>query len=311
VPPKPDAPPHASLAAATPGQSRLSIGHSRSQRASAPPPPPPQEILMQKRLSQAKSGQKGSAVKWVTASIVFIVFGAAGYFGYGYFNQWRAKRSEAAKTSATSATQQVATAAAAEAAPAPEKELPLIPPTWTLDVGKAVIPETRANGMIGGTNFVVATARLDRDGPTYLLRLLEGTTAAPDRGFMVYLRPRAGESITGSTWTIAQDTRGQNVPQVVKLWKPDPRYQAQQKLFYYGYAMKLELGEITNGVIPGRIFLAVPPDGEQSVVAGVFKAETSLANAAANAVAGSNPAAPNGPSAAGRAEFQRRYGARH
>src|ERR1039457_2171325 len=41
VPPKPDAPPHASLAAAKPGQAKLSIGHSRNQRSAAPPPPPP------------------------------------------------------------------------------------------------------------------------------------------------------------------------------------------------------------------------------------------------------------------------------
>ena len=36
VPPKPDAPPHASLAAAKPGQARLSIGQSRHQRSAAP-----------------------------------------------------------------------------------------------------------------------------------------------------------------------------------------------------------------------------------------------------------------------------------
>src|SRR5664279_2822201 len=42
VPPKPDAPPHATLAAAKPGQPRLSIGLSRSERSAAPPPPPPQ-----------------------------------------------------------------------------------------------------------------------------------------------------------------------------------------------------------------------------------------------------------------------------
>ncbi len=91
-------------------------------------------------------------------------------------------------------TQEVANAASPEAvaAPAPQKELPVIPPTWTLDVDTAVIPAARANGMISGTNFVVETARLDKVGPAYLLRLLQGSTASPDLGFMIYLHPTAG-----------------------------------------------------------------------------------------------------------------------
>ena len=54
VPPKPDAPPHATLASATPGQSRLSIGQSRIQRSAAPPPPPPQ---MPDAATAVESGQ--------------------------------------------------------------------------------------------------------------------------------------------------------------------------------------------------------------------------------------------------------------
>ena len=72
--------------------------------------------------------------------------------------------------------------------------------------------------------------------------------------------------------------RDRSVPQVVKRWKTNPRYAPQSKAFSSGYAMKLELGEITNGVLPGKIFVALP-DTEQSVVAGVFNATTTLADA--------------------------------
>jgi hypothetical protein len=171
-------------------------------------------------------------------------------------------------------------------------------------VDQAKIPEGRANGTISGTNFVVEIARLDKVGTAYLLRLLQGAAASPDLGFMIYLHPAAGESVTGHTWTVSQDMKGSTVPQIVRLLKTNPRYQAQQRNIFSGYAMKLELGDITNGVIPGKIFLAVPPDTEQSVVAGVFKANTSLGGATASAAP--NPvAAPNAPPSAA---FQRRYG---
>ena len=65
VPPKPDAPPHAALAAAKPNQPRLSIGQSVIQRSSAPPPPPPQVLTLQQQLEQAKLGKKGNPTKWV------------------------------------------------------------------------------------------------------------------------------------------------------------------------------------------------------------------------------------------------------
>lgn len=314
VPPKPDAPPHAVFATVKGGQPRLSIGSSQVQRSSAPPPPPPQAVLLQQKLAEARASQKGNAMKWVPAGVVVIVLGVAGYLAYPYARDWQAKRSEAAKQAGTNTTQQVTNAVAeAPPAPAPEKELPLLPAVWTLEVDKVNIPEGRANGKIAGTNFVVETARLDMAGNVCLLRLLQGSTASPDLGFMVYLRPNAGESVTGRTWTVSQEMKGRTVPQVVRLRKTNPRYAAQQKTISSGYAMKLELGDITNGVISGRIFLAVPPEAEQSVVAGVFKAATNLGDPAGATAA--NPAAPPGavappPSrpAAEPANFDQRYG---
>ncbi len=308
VPPKPDAPPHATLAAAKPGQPRLSIGLSRSERSAAPPPPPPQMATLQQQLNQAKLARKGNSMKWVTIGAVVVVLGVGGYFGYGYYTEWQAKRSEAAKLA--SAPPAVTNEVPAE--PPPPKEPPMQPAVWTLDLDKANAPKGKANGMISGTNFVPETARLDKAGSVYLLRLLQGATATPDLGFMIYLKLNAGESVTGHTWTVTQDLRDRNLPQVVKVWKTDPRYQAKQKAFSSGYAMKLELGQISNGVIPGKIFLAVP-DPEQSVVAGVFKAEASLGDAtgAMAATPAANPAAvPTAASPAARDAFQKRYGVR-
>jgi hypothetical protein len=258
---------------------------------------------LQQQLNQAKLAKKGNPMKWVIVGVVIIVAGVGAYLGYPYLSDWMGKRSEAAKQA--SAPPPVTNDVPAEPPP-PPKELPMLPTVWTLDLDKAKTPNGKANGMISGTNFVPEIARLDKVGTTDLLRLLQGAPAAPDLGFMIYLRLNAGESVTGRTWTVTQDLKDRNLPQVVKVWKTNPRYAATQKSFSSGYAMKLELGDITDGVISGKIFLAVP-DPEQSVVAGVFKANASLADAAA-AGAAPNPApAAGAPSPAGRSAMDQRY----
>ena len=98
------------------------------------------------------------------------------------------------------------------------------------------------------------------------------------------------------------------VPQVLKRWKATPTAVMQQKFFSTGYAMKLELGQSTEGTIPGRIFLALP-DTEQSVVAGLFKVSppsTTEPVAQPVGVQAPVPGTPSGPDSA----FQKRYGVR-
>jgi hypothetical protein len=105
--------------------------------------------------------------------------------------------------------------------------------------------------------------------------------------------------------------RDRSVPQVVKRWKTNPRFAPQFKAYSSGYAMKLELGEITNGVLPGKIFVALP-DTEQSVVAGVFKASTTLADASgvggSPGIAPSPVAAPTATDAGRKSAMESRYG---
>jgi len=301
VPQQPAGPPHTAFAKAAPGQAKLSIGQSRNQRSAAPQAVAPQVAALEQKLREAKAGKKGSAMKWVTAGIVVVVLGVGGYFGYGYFKEWQAKRAEAAKLA--SAPPPVTNAAPAEPEPPPPpKELPLLPAIWTLDVDQAKIPEGKANGSISGTNFIVETAVCTPQ----ILRLSQGAALSPDREILVYLHLNAGESLTNHTWTVSKDVRNKEVSQVVKRWKTNPRYAAQQRGFSSGYAMKLELGEVVSNVISGKIFLALP-DTEQSVVAGQFKAITILASAPPTGAV--NPATPQAPPpAAENPAFQQRYG---
>jgi DNA-directed RNA polymerase subunit RPC12/RpoP len=298
VPPKPDAPPHVTLASAKPNQPRLSIGQSRDQRSAAPPPPAPQMATLQQQLNQARLAKKGNPMKWVAAGAVVVILGVGGYLAYGPVSAWWAKRSEAAKQASAPPPD---TNAPPPELPPPPKELPVLPAVWTLDVDQAKIPEGKANGTLAGTNFMVETAIC----VPQLLRLSQGAAGAPDHEIQIFLRLSTSDSLSGHSWTVkTNDPAGKDVPQVVVRWKPNPRSATQTKSYSSRYAMKLELGDLQTNQITGKIFLALP-DPDQSVVAGVFKAMTASANPnpAANAFPGMMPgpgAAPMAPMGPGR-----------
>jgi hypothetical protein len=304
VPQKPAGPPHASLASAKQGQPKLSIGTSQAQHSSSTKAVAPQAAALEHKLQQAKSGQRSPVMKWVTVGIVVVVLAVGGVFAYGPAKDWLAKRAEAKRLA--SAPPPPTNAAPAEPEPPPPpKELPVLPAVWTLDVAQANIPEGKANGSISGTNFIVESALCTPQ----LLSLYEGAARSPDRALMVYLNLKPGESLTNRTFTVSSDARSKDVRQVMKLWKTNPRFAAHTKAFSTGYAMKLELGQLTSNMISGKIFLALP-DPEQSVVAGQFRAMTALlpgspAGGAAPAAAAAAPSRAVDPA------FEKRYGKKH
>jgi hypothetical protein len=147
---------------------------------------------------------------------------------------------------------------------------------WKMDIESAEIPGGRANGMLSGTNFVAEVARIDRAGYAQVLTLRHVEGSAVLGEIFIYLTITPNETVTNRTWTITQDMKGKGVPQIIKRWKPNPRYALTQKSFSTGYAMKLEIGAPTDeGTIPGKVMLSLP-DAEKSYVAGEFQAETVL-----------------------------------
>ena len=179
----------------------------------------------------------------------------------------------------------------------------MTPPVYTLDVSQAKFTEGKVNGSITGTNFVPDVVRLEKLAGAYMLDFRQGTGATPDRGFRVYLRLPGTNTPAGQSWTVSPEMKGTPVSQVVKVWKTNPKFAASEKSFTTGFALKLELGQMTeSNTISGKIFAALP-DKEQSVIAGVF--QTSAAASGASGVAaqpGQTPPAEMSP------EFQRRYG---
>ena len=171
----------------------------------------------------------------------------------------------------------------------PTNNLPVLPPVYTLDIAAAKILESKANGKISGTNFVVETARLDPGTTSHPLRLRQGNPASPDVEVIVFLKLKAGESPAGKTWSVAKEDKSKDVASVTKLWKTNPKFAPKRKDFFSGYALKLDLKAVSEGVLEGKIYLSMP-DPEQSVVAGVFYAE---APAVTDAAEPAPAAAPN------------------
>jgi hypothetical protein len=241
-------------------------------------------------------------MKYAVAGLCVVALGAVGYFvGYPQYQKWQEKKKadEEAKNAAAAQA-----AAATNAPPQPA----MVPAVFTLDVTNAAIPEGKVNGKVSGTNFVPDSVMLSQIGPAQVLRFVQGQPTSPDRELLIYLHPKAGETLAGHNWTVSQEQKF-GVPQVGKRWKPDPSQQPRVQTYNNGYAMKLELGQMNGSTLPGKIFLALN-DGQQTVAAGKFEATVS-APTPAPAVATPPPPNPGGkfpPPNAARTPMQQRYG---
>jgi hypothetical protein len=192
-------------------------------------------------------------------------------------------------------------------APAVTNNLKAIPPVYAMSLDLAKIPEGKVCGTISGTNFVADLARIDVVAGSQVLRLMQGNPVSPDREIVVYLKLKPGEFLTNRVWAISSEMRT-SVPTVVKRWKPNPKYAAQQRPYASGYTMKLQLGAVDeSGRIPGKIFVALP-DTEQTVVAGIFTTVAADPNQISAPAQAAPAAVQPTMNPADRATFQKRYG---
>ena len=253
-----------------------------------------------------KTKKQNPIIKYATTVVVLAALACGGWFGWPYLKPhlpFLNKGGEATANNAASTGQSGDAAAAQPATPEPPKEAPMTPPVYTLDVAQARFTEGKVNGTITGTNFVPDSVRLEKLAGAYMLDFRQGAGATPDRGLRVYLRLTGTNTPAGQSWTVSPEMKGTLVSQVVKVWKTDPKFAAQQKSFSTGFALKLELGAMTeSNTVSGKIFAALP-DKEQSVIAGVFNTAT-----AASGAPGAAPQPAQTPQGEMSPEFQKRYG---
>ncbi len=254
--------------------------------------------------------QQSMVTKILAPLAILVVLGVIAYFAYPYVSAKLKKSGEAFKQATGDAPAEAAPAPAPPPEPVVEKPLPVVAPSFTLDLAAAQIPESRVNGLLSATNFLPESCRLDIVGTAHVLRFTEGSLLSPDREILIYLHPKPGESLAGQQLEITPDKKGAGVPQVTKRWKISPRYAPSLKSYSSGYALKLELGQPNaEGALPGKFYLALP-DPEKSVIAGIFKAATNAAPAVAQQPQPTPgvPVAPTPEQTAERAMFEKRYG---
>jgi hypothetical protein len=192
--------------------------------------------------------------------------------------------------------------------PAADVALPVVAPVYTLDVSKVEIPVSKVNGVISGASFVADAARIDKGVDYYALTLRQGAGPTPDRAVRVFLHLKATEGPTNQTFTVSSDAKDPAVSRVSKLWRTSAGFAPTEQQFSSNYALKLELGKMDQGIIAGKIFLALD-DPDKTVVAGVFMAPFSVMKPPTQTAAQARSTGPAaGMSAAQAAARQKRYG---
>ena len=262
-----------------------------------------------RNLQPAKTKQQNPIIKYAITVVVLAALAVGGWFGWPYLKPHLSFLNKGSETAANDAAVPAPAgdpaAVAPPATPPPPKEVPMTPPVYTLDVSQAKFTEGKVNGTITGTNFVPDSIRLEKLAGAYMLDFRQGTNASPDRGLRVYLRLSGTNTPAGQSWTVSPEMKGTPISQVVKVWKTNPKYAAQEKAFSTGFALKLELGPMTeSNTISGKIYAALP-DKEQSVIAGIFHTLP-----AATITPGAAPQPAAAPQVEMSPEMQRRYAPR-
>ena len=313
VPPAPAAGAHAGGGGRTPGRQQVQLSGGMKFSTGSPQAPRASDGrgLPQTGFQHKQVKKTNPMVRYAIIGVVIVALAGAGWYAWPQLQPYipfLKKTAEESATASADAAKQAAGANTPEAAPPPPPpEVPMTAPAYTLDILQARISAGKVNGSIAGTKFVPDSVRLDKQAGGYLLTLRQGTGQTPDRGLQVQLQMAPTESPTGQTWTVSQEMKGTAINRVIKVWKPNPKFAAQTKPFTTGFALKLEFGPLTeSNTIPGKIYAALP-DSEQTVVAGVFNATTTLAGGQPEPGV-APPAIQDSQSAAQKAEFEKRYG---
>jgi hypothetical protein len=146
--------------------------------------------------------------------------------------------------------------------------LPLPPnaqTNWTLDLTNASISDLEAVGRVHGTDFHCERATLNGGN----LNLRQGADWPPDLGASIHLGVARVEDLAGRSIYITPDQV--RAPEVALRWK-DVLRQPVKETLTNGYALRMMFGVVTNGQIPGKIYLCTT-DSSKSWVRGSFDAQ--------------------------------------
>lgn len=138
---------------------------------------------------------------------------------------------------------------------------------WTLKLEGVEIPSSPVTGRIHGSPFTAEQTRTQGGWIT----LRQGADFFPDLEFSVVLFENNLNQLAGRTFTVPG---GQGTtPHIWMKWKEAGQNVPKQTSFTKDYAMRLEFGPMSNGKLPGKIYLCVP-DEQKSYMRGTFEIDT-------------------------------------
>jgi DNA-directed RNA polymerase subunit RPC12/RpoP len=142
---------------------------------------------------------------------------------------------------------------------------PVNDPNWKLELDGVVLADAPATGRLNGKEFTNQRATLLGGS----LSLRQGSQWPPELGVVIGLHALRSADLAGKTIGVA--TNLPSPPKIVLRWK-DAQQQSATRNFNDGYALRIEFGPLTDGKLPGKIYLCLP-DEQKSYVAGSFTAE--------------------------------------
>ena len=204
----------------------------------------------------AKPAPRWLSLVWAGLALVVIVGAALAFFKLGGFR--------------FSGTGQPQTSGIATPKGKPTFSLPPAPdPRWRLELAGVTMPTNPASGRILGRDFTLMHASVLNGS----LSLWQGTKWPPDVGVAIVGPKRPAEAYAGKRFLLP--TNFTDRPPRIILRAKDDQAQPVTQTVDSGYALRLEFDAITNGYLPGRIYLCLP-DEAKSVVVGSFSAEIRL-----------------------------------
>ncbi len=141
--------------------------------------------------------------------------------------------------------------------------------TWLEELTDVAIPKTKATGKIHGNAFTIQRAEIQQG----TLTMRQGSGFFADLEWKLFLFAPEISRLEGHFLNIdTEDTEAvKNMPHVYMSWKEGGKDLPKTKTWTGGYVIQLRFGHVTNGKLPGEIYLCVP-DMKRSFVAGTFEA---------------------------------------
>jgi DNA-directed RNA polymerase subunit RPC12/RpoP len=136
---------------------------------------------------------------------------------------------------------------------------------WKLNLDDVTIPDSAATGYVHGKALV--PERVILDGGTLTLRT--SNPGPPDVGISIYLHANRSEDLAGQSVSIKPDAI--NIPWV-NLRCNDEQGKAVTQTVKTGYALRIDFGQLSGNLLPGKIYLCTP-DEQQSYIVGTFTAK--------------------------------------